>query len=76
MGPDPNIKALYGTRVLAAGITIAAFGAIYRADGIRSGATKKGMAGAADGSFYYDAPWFAQLVVGLVIYQYYLRSSD
>ena len=75
MAVDPNTKALYGTRLIVAGATLAAFGLSYRRTGMKEGSTREGRAGATDSSFYYDAPWFSQFITGLVLYEIIRRRG-
>lgn len=75
MAVPPDTKAIYGTRLIVAGATLAAFGLTYRRAGMREGSTAKGRARATESSLYYDMPWFFQFVTGLALYQLISRRG-
>lgn len=74
MAVPPDTKAIYGTRLIIAGATLAVFGIMYRNAGYREGSTASGRAKATESSTYYDAPWLAQFLTGMAFYYTISRS--
>ena len=74
MAVPPDTKAIYGTRLIIAGVTLVLFGIQYRNAGYREGSTASGRAAATESSYYYDAPWLAQFLTGMALYYVISRS--